>query len=300
MPEPNFFLVGAPKAGTTSLYWYLSQHPSVFVSPVKEPDFFASELQRSAGSTSVSGWTEYLRHFSGATNETAIGEGSVAYLASLHAAAAIHARVPKARVMMMLRDPAARLFAHYTAAVAAGATTVAFVEWLERHRQDDATREQPSGPIWAGRYQTHLLRYLSLFSPQHIHVALYDDYVRAPADVIREMFRFLDVAPDDEVDMRRRHNVTVVPRWPALQRAARPLGRLLRPFVPGVMERARRLTHAPLTMRMSTGDRRTAIALYEQEILGLQPLIGRDLSAWLSDGAPAPDDGAPDLQARGR
>src|SRR5262249_1979 len=131
---PNFFIVGAPKAATTSLYYYLDQHPDVFMSPLKEPNFFAAELRpenfcdevrpridRELRSRQeylqsdlrekrfgglVCTWDEYLKLFHNARDETAIGEASPCYLWSASAAVNIAERIPHARIIINLRDPA--------------------------------------------------------------------------------------------------------------------------------------------------------------------------------------------------
>src|SRR5437667_6743260 len=104
---PNFFIVGTGKAGTTSLYNYLRQHPQIYMSPIKEPCYFASEVcpenlaethlrhirrmsqqhRNTTGGESlrsfgwlVKEWSDYLRLFENVQNEIAIGEASVVYL----------------------------------------------------------------------------------------------------------------------------------------------------------------------------------------------------------------------------
>src|SRR5579864_1438595 len=105
---PNFFIVGAPKAGTTSLYHYLDQHPQIYMSPVKEPNYFASEVRLEGFSEEfreqavtdiaqlrkyldgpisekrfgglVAAWPDYLKLFKNVQGEQAIGEASVCYL----------------------------------------------------------------------------------------------------------------------------------------------------------------------------------------------------------------------------
>jgi hypothetical protein len=136
--EPNFFIVGAPKAGTTSLYSYLDQHPQIYMSPIKEPSYFASELRPEnfhsqfqlrmlreaenvrkylAGPMTekrfggpVVDWESYLRLFQNAREGQAIGEASASYLWSASAAGNISARIPGARIVMILRDPAERAY----------------------------------------------------------------------------------------------------------------------------------------------------------------------------------------------
>src|ERR1700722_15601651 len=127
--QPNFFIVGAGKTGTTSLHGYLNQHPQIYMSPVKEPCYFAPEIRGENISADfrshlkrqtrllkkilddggevkplgwiVQNWEDYLRLFQNARGEPAIGEASAAYLWSPTAAANIHARIPDARIVMI-------------------------------------------------------------------------------------------------------------------------------------------------------------------------------------------------------
>src|SRR5712692_9536979 len=138
---PNFFIVGTGKAGTTSLYHYLRQHPEIYMSKVKEPCYFASEIRAEKLSPVylrhiqrqsrrlrnifhdgkplrpegwiVSEWEDYLRLFQSATNEVAIGEATVSYLWSKTAAVNIYSRLPESKIIIWLRDPAERAFSQY-------------------------------------------------------------------------------------------------------------------------------------------------------------------------------------------
>src|SRR5580658_3890788 len=128
---PNFFLAGAPKAGTTSLYHYLSQHPQIYTSPIKEPCYFASEFRSENCTKSsraavernqrdlqkylespmrerrfggiITDWGDYQRLFEQARGQTAIGEASPGYLWSETAARNIHAKIPNAKILLILR-----------------------------------------------------------------------------------------------------------------------------------------------------------------------------------------------------
>src|SRR5580765_3646808 len=121
MTLPNFLIIGAGKSGTTALYEYLKQHPQVYMSPVKEPRFFAFEGE----SVNFGGpWGErlnpevmafnsiasYSALFEDVEDETAIGEASPIYLWAAKAAARIHRRVPDARLIAILRDPVERAY----------------------------------------------------------------------------------------------------------------------------------------------------------------------------------------------
>lgn len=284
MPTPTFFLVGAPKAGTTSLFRYLAQHPEVAVSTEKEPCFFAPEVPVSAeANVHRRDWTSYLALFSHATTARAIGEGSVAYLGSTHAPAAIAARIPNAKILMMLRDPADRLFAHYAAARASNATSLDFRAWVHEQQQAEDARTPTWGPIWAGRYATHLARFQQHFAAPQIHVSFFEDFVDTPDAVLAAIFAFLGVDATVHIDRRERHNVTTVAKWPALSAVRRPVASILRRTLPtSALERARTWTRAPFSLTPSLTERAAAIDIYRTEIDALARLTRRDLSLWLT------------------
>ena len=309
MTAPNFFVVGAPKAGTTSLYHHLDQHPAVFMSPIKEPCFFAPEVvdltplarkifdaDRAALSTYLDGpirekrdlgwvleWDQYLKLFKNVRDETAVGEASVSYLGSGGAPRDIQARTPDARIVVMLRDPTDRLFSHYRAAHAAGVTTATFGQWMTTQTSTEAARQPAWGSVSAGRYAAQLRRYLDCFARDRVRVCLYDEYARAPETVLADVFAFLGVDPDHPIDTAPRHNATLVSRWPAMPRALRRIaGRAMRAAAPArIAERVRAWSLVPSSLGPTAGERAQAIEIYEEDIRALERLIDRDLSAWM-------------------
>ena len=309
MTTPNFFVVGAPKTGTTSLYHYLDQHPAVYMSPIKEPCFFAPEVvalvphareifmndasalqayldgpvREKRQSGIVLEWEQYLKLFKNVRDETAVGEASVSYLASSGAPRLIRARVPHARIIMMLRDPVDRLFSHFAALQAVGETQRTFVLWATEQARAETARSTSAGPVWPGRYARHLQRYLECFSKDQVRVYLYEDYAEAPGKVLQNLLSFLGVDPDYPVDVRRRHNVTWVPRWPAIhRRVARFVRPAARAIVPGGIVRCARGWYlTPRRFGPTADERAQVIEIYEEDIRALQILLGRDLSGWL-------------------
>ena len=106
---PDFYIVGAPKAGTTSLYEYLAGHPGIFLPQRKELRYFGADLaHRRRHQLSEA---EFLDHYAGAAPERLWGNAYVWYLYSPSAAAEIHAVRPDARIVVMLRDPVRALYA---------------------------------------------------------------------------------------------------------------------------------------------------------------------------------------------
>jgi hypothetical protein len=101
--KPNFFIVGAPKCGTTSLSFYLREHPNVFFSKPKEPHHFSTDLSKRKGD--VINRERYLNLFRGANSYKAVGEGSVWYLYSKVAVSKIIQFNPRAKFIVMIRNP---------------------------------------------------------------------------------------------------------------------------------------------------------------------------------------------------
>lgn len=283
MSTPAFFLVGAPKAGTTSLFEYLGAHPEIGVAAIKEPCFFAPEVPVDPKTDAHRrDWASYLALYASVGDRRVIGEGSVAYLSSAHAASAIHARIPHAKILMMLRDPADRLFAHYSAARVAGVTSRAFTDWVGEQQRVEAARSPIYGSVWAGCYATHLARFQAEFPIAQLHISYYDDFVADPDAVLAAIFTFLGVDPSVTIDRTERHNVTTVSKWPALDPIRAPVSALLQQMLPAaVFDRARAWSREPFHLTASAAERAHGIALYQNEIESLQRATGRDLSRWL-------------------
>ncbi len=308
---PNFFLAGAPKTGTTSLYAYVRQHPGVYMSWPKEPAFFGAAdiltepyfdaaFRRAARErdvlwaawkgTQVPGrralivdWEDYVALFQNVRDETAIGEATVDYFWLPSAAQAIHAKVPAARLLFMLRDPAERLFSEYLARFWRHPQRRTFrAEFLAAvDRPDPWSRLR----VTVGQYASHLQRFTEIFPSSQIRIHLFEDYRAHPRAVLRDIFEFLGVQPDHTIDLALRHNETVVPRFPTLHVLRRRLFGDTSP-IRWLPEGARRVLQRMYRGRrediaMDSADRRLLIEYYEDEIRRTAALLGRDLSAWL-------------------
>ena len=103
---PNFFIVGAPKAGTSSLYAYLNEIPGIFMSPKKEPNYFSENtIPNDHPIKPIRDKKKYLELFKGVKGEKIIGEASTSYLADPEAPKLIHEACPDAKILISLRDP---------------------------------------------------------------------------------------------------------------------------------------------------------------------------------------------------
>jgi len=311
---PNFFIVGTGKAGTTSLHRYLQQHPQIYMSPVKEPSYFADEIRPAALGKAferhvrrrsldlpaelgdgkpvkplgrlVSDWDEYLRLFQHANGARAIGEASAGYLWSETAAANIQARIPDARIVMILRDPAERAFSQYLHQLATGLTKSTFREHIEeclRGGQRELGIYYPF--LEVGLYYEQVNRFLALFPRERIRIYWFEEDWRQPARLMGDLFAFLEVDAGFQPDLSRRHLARRAPRWAWLNYVLKEsqLWYPLRAVVPPIWRSAvARLVFRPgRGLKLDPVDRRFLVDYYSGDIRKLAGLLDRDLSAWL-------------------
>jgi hypothetical protein len=193
---PTFLVIGAMKAGTTSLYEYLRAHPQVFMATPKELHFFPADKQWPLGVE----W--YARHFAGAGDAVARGEVSPSYSQADQfpgVAARVAQVVPDARLVYLVREPVARLRSMYLHQVAAGREPLP----VER-----AVRERPMY-VESSRYATQLDEYLPYFPPERILVMTTDSLKADRSQALSRLYEFLGVDPafvPPNVDAERGHS----------------------------------------------------------------------------------------------
>ncbi|MGH7589338.1 MAG: sulfotransferase family protein [Gemmatimonadota bacterium] len=296
---PNFLVIGAARSGTTSLHHYLGSHPEIYMSPVKEPNFFAFEGGRFDFEHEAPGWQDWLRHstpdrdgyralFRDVKTEKAIGEVSPAYMRNPEAADRIRRAIPAARLVAILRDPAERAYANYMGRLRDG---------TERNPDPrDAIGDALSGrgPGWRrgiyidlGFYHERLRPFYERFDRGQIRVVLFDDFVSDTQRVLRDLFSFLGVDPGFEPDTSIVYNSSGRVRNPLLRLAwthSNALRSRVQPWMPrSIREAGWAFVQGNLSRPSLPPDLRAALVeRYRPDILELETLLGRDLSAWRS------------------
>lgn len=225
MKVPNFFGLGAGKSGTTSIHNYLLQHPDVYMSSVKEPDFFSYEGGRHYHFPWYDDWQAYLSLFEGARDESAVGEISNTYLSSPVAARRIFEFAPSSRLFVILRDPAERAFSHFMMHLNSGmrASPNDFKKWfVNKKNVPEGLSEKFESYLNEGMYGVHIYTYHQFFEPGQIQILFYDDLVSDPVYLMRELFEFLGVAVNEPMQFSDKFNETLVPKdglWSGLHSA---------------------------------------------------------------------------------
>jgi hypothetical protein len=299
---PNFLMIGAAKAGTSSLYAYLRQHPQVFLSEVRECEFFAlaGGVPHFTGPGDAVAYRRYVTSvdryqalFTRAADRRALGECSDLYLYSADAARRIHAYIPDAKLIVLLRNPVDRAYSHFRQFVRDGREPLgSFEEALEAEASRMAAGWHPHWYLKArGYYFSQLSAYVDVFPRDRLAIHLYEDFVANPLGVVQALFEFLEVGPAFVPDMSVRYNISGTPRSRLLHKVlAGPLALkdLFKPVLPVKARhrlRARLMNRnlRPEVARMAPTTRRTLVELFREDVTNLQGLIQRDLSAWLAE-----------------
>ena len=295
---PTFLVIGAARSGTTALHGFLAQHPDVFMTRPKEPNFFAFEGEqpdfKGPGAefvnNSITDPEAYQRLFDAASAERARGEASPLYLYSPQAPARIRRRVPDARLVAILRNPVEQAYSHYLYARKEMIEPLAdFEQALAAAPEREAAHWQPLFQYADfARYGLQLRRYLDLFPRSQVRLYRYERFVRDPLGVVQDIFRFIGVAPEFVPDVSRRANEGGIPRHPRLQSLVmRPnvASRLAGAVLP---HRTRRWLRDRISRanadrpEMPPGARARLVAALREDILALQEMLREDLSGWLA------------------
>lgn len=294
MKLPNFLIIGAAKGGTTSLYHYLAQHPQIYMSPLKEPRFFALEGEelnfqnpdRSINHTSVTTLAEYCQLFEGVSDEIAIGEASPLYLYSTKAVERIAHYVPEAKLIVILRNPVERAYSCYKHLIAL--EPYSFADAL---KEEDKRIAQNWSHLWhyrhGGYYYQQLQRYFEKFDREQIEVYLFDDLQSDPLRLVQNLFSFLEVDNSFVPDLTYQ-NVSNNPKVKVLQNIVSGK-HLLRTASQKVFPQSIRKNVAQKIRNWNSQKfesipeniRHELTEDYREDIMKLQDLVGLNLDRWL-------------------
>ncbi len=281
---PTFFIIGAPKTGTTSFHHYLDQHPQIQMSAIKEPAFFAPSPNRENLKRSVNRRADYERLFDSAA--AVRGEASTVYSEYPFRQGVperIHALVPDAKFIYLVRDPIARTVSHYHHHVASEGERRSLREAL-------SDLSDPRLPwLCASLYALQLELYLRVFPIERVLVVDQADLLADRRGSLRRAFAFLGVdeqfdSPEFDVEHLRSSERRTYP--PAL---ARFVGSVVRPrtrWLPARMRHSLRLTaERALLPRLRTSEldeesRARLSSFYAGEVARLRELTGERFPAW--------------------
>jgi len=285
---PNFIIVGAPKAGTTSLYHYLSEHPEVFMSEPKEVNFFSREEIEAQGlyyaDFKAKDMDAYQRLFDGVKNQHAVGEGSVSYLYYLRTAEKIKSALPDVKIIILLREPVARAFSHYLMDLSLGLVDMSFEDIVSRKSTDKHAVLFYQQYVELGLYYEQVKRYLDMFGKEQVKIYLQEDLRYHSDDVILDLYDFLGVDKAYKPDTERQHNTFSMPKKNMIGNLYTSdfMRALVRNIVPEKLKNIMKgfvFDNKPKPV-LSLESKGQLQKLYAKDMAKLEGLIARDLSAW--------------------
>lgn len=303
MNLPDFFIPGAPKAGTTSLYFYLRTHPQIFMPRIKESWFFSfmnnpQEFESPNKFTGVKYFIgDYAKRYDSAMDGQICGDASPSYLYTYQTTIANLKRVyrdpdqyNRLKFIIILRNPTDRAWSQY---------------WTFQRRQEDpldfqtamqsetiqlrlAKNWQPFYDyVGFGMYFHQVKAYLDEFGKQSVKIFLFEDLQEDPSRVCKDIFQFLEVDSRFQPEHYPRFNPSGEPRNRWLINFLLMPGKLknaLKPFIPWHMrQQMKNWLGRRMIKKMTLPDniRQELIEIYKDDIRQLEKLIHRDLSNWL-------------------
>ena len=295
--KPNFIIIGAMKAATTSLYTYLKQHPDVFMTSIKEPMFF-NNFQKETNfklhgrkTKKITTFEQYYTLFNSVKNESAIGEASPSYISNKDCPNLIHKHLPNTKIIAVLRQPVARAYSNYLHARRADRESISNFETAFNKETERKTENW--SPLYhyksKGYYAEQLEQYFNLFPKENIKVVLFEDLVKNPIRITQEVFKFLNIDNSFIPDTSKKANVSGTPKGlfglfimklryynliPNIQFSNYVPGFIIQFIFNSAYKKANPLS-ADLKKRLT-------LTYYKEDILKLEKLIGKNLQHWLS------------------
>jgi len=298
---PDFFVAGAPKAGTTALHSALARHPSLFMSAVKEPKFFLTDGPPPAkgGPGDAKTYREHVWRradyealFDPAPPGTLRGESTPFYLYRHDAQLRIHTLIPHARLIIVLRDPIERAHSNWAHLWSAGLDPIG--DFVEACRAEEQRTAAGWADFWRykdlGRYGRQIEQLQTVFPADQVCMIRYREMIEDPPATLDRICRFLGVETGVICEVPR-ENITAHPhetrRHLALSRLARG-GSAITARLPGHagsgladrLERSLQRGAAP-RRPLTWEERGQLIGEFEEDVTVLTSITGHDFSDWV-------------------
>ena len=213
-------IIGAMKSGTTSLYSYIKQHPNIFMTSIKEPMFFNNFNQKNnyfiKGSVrnKINTLSQYYELFNSVKNEDAIGEASPTYLYNHKCPEIINKYLPNLKIIISLRQPAQRAYSNYLHSIRSGREPIKNFE--KAIKEEEERIKNNWNPLYhyknQGLYFNQLNRYYKIFSPENIHIIIFEEFIKNPQKTTKEIFNFLNVDSSFNINYKAVKNKSGIPK----------------------------------------------------------------------------------------
>lgn len=282
----DFFIVGAPKAGTTSLFYYLNKNKGICMSSIKEPNFFSSQDLKTQkiyyDSLILDNLKEYERIFTPKNKQQIIGEASVSYLFYPNVANRIFDYNPRSKIIIILRDPVERAFSHYSMDLRLGHVKQSLDELFDLglNNKDNLFFQQY---ILLGQYYEQVNRYIKVFGRENICVKFYDELKLDASSFYSDILKFLHQENDHNIDFNQPFNKSKLPSnkfikwlysWPIIRKIS-----LI--FLPLSVIEFININFFKENNNIITNDLKSKLhSFFLEDIEKLEKLLSKDLKSW--------------------
>jgi len=296
MTKPNLFIVGAPKAGTTSLFRYLESHTDIFLCDPKEPHFLNTDTNDSGNLDQLD---DYLALFEQGSGKKYVGEGSTHYLMSEDAPKHIAEFFPDSKVIILLRRPVDLIYSAYFQNVYNGIEALSpFEKAMEAEQdringtiEDDVSKAEKFHLQYSRfvNYTKYIKAFWEKVGKENVHIGLFDDFKKSPEKVYESTLEFLGLPNSDDVNFRihnksKKNKSKTVQRF--LKNPPKVVSKVARTILPANMrssiyqkaQKANQTANEKLPLSKET--ERILVEKYATEVEQLSALIGVDLSHW--------------------
>jgi len=283
---PNFFIVGVPKAGTTSLYQYLNEIPGIFMSQMKEPYYFTKSIKIDTNFVAhppITDEQEYLSLFENVKDEKIVGEATPFYLFDPIAPKLINEISPNARIIISIRDPVERALSHYLPVIQARFKIGTFHEQIQVELKRLENHDfSTMGMLQCGLYFQGIKRYLDTFGKNQVKIIIFEEFIKSTKQFLEDILEFLDVDTSLSSFKPQIHNPYRVSRgqvaesllWnPTFSKLSRKL----------LSESTRKFFSTQVLQKKSTKpkmdlkDKKFLIEFYKDDVQKLEELLGKKL-----------------------
>ena len=282
--EPNFFIVGAPKSGTTNMSYYLMQHPQVFMPENLEPYYFARlDIPQNYKREIISDEKKYLNLFKNAKNCKVVGESSPVYLYCPHSALEIKNRFPNSKLIISLRNPIEIAYSEYFSLKFMGFDQNRSFDELLDSSEEQLTRNEfhIDSLLEAGFYSKHIKRFQKIFSKNQIKIIIFEEYVKNTVPTINSILSFLGIKESITFDVTPK-GAYKVPRNFASQKLMnnstfRKAAKFVIPTVTRQKIGERFLVKESSRPPLKQNQRKRLMQIYQDDVENLGELLGRNL-----------------------
>ncbi len=310
MKKVNLFLVGAAKSGTTSVYNFLNNHSQVYTSPIKEPNYFSTDIKVEDFSNTyrrttfldtkeyfskshlvnlqlsfVRDKSNYNRLFEAVSDEPIIADCSTSYLYSNDAAKNIFEYNDKAKILIVLRNPIYRAYSHYLMALKYGFTNQGLIDSIQKDQQSENKGWGKTELfIELGLYVNQIKRYHKYFGKDNVKVMFFNDLKTQPTFFFKDLCRFLEIQTSNaKANYKKPINAAMRPKSPFINKILVDVGfkKIIKQYAPMQIQLViKKWFFSSSKPNLTQKEIRYLRSFYVSEIEKLEALLEVNLKTW--------------------